>query len=206
MFIKTNFYSSRYQKKYINDTFLVHFYSLRYRKIQIIYISKIYNTNLYNFFFFCINLINFVTVTVSLFPRWFAIKEKRRERNVNIVYKCNIYCVDITAYIYMYIYISIYNYIYMYIYIKISVYVFFFSFNKSWQTSFFNYFSNSENRGRQGEAGRQSLAGEEGAYPVEERKYSLFTQLRRQSGMRPTIARRISLAAISRNSVQLASL
>jgi len=58
-----------------------------------------------------------------------------------------------------------------------------------------------------GRQGRQvGKAWGKGAYPVEERKYSLFTQLRRQSGMRPTIARRISLAAISRSSVQLASL
>lgn len=61
-----------------------------------------------------------------------------------------------------------------------------------------------KSRGRGRQANKAWLR--EGAYPVEERKYSLFTQLRRQSGIRPTIARRISLAAISRNSVQLASL
>jgi hypothetical protein len=37
-------------------------------------------------------------------------------------------------------------------------------------------------------------------------KYSLFTQFRKHSGMVPMIARRISLAAISRNSVVAASL
>lgn len=43
--------------------------------------------------------------------------------------------------------------------------------------------------------------------PDEDRiKYSLFTQFRKQSGILPTMARRISLAAISRSSVQAASL
>lgn len=43
--------------------------------------------------------------------------------------------------------------------------------------------------------------------PDEDRmKYSLFTQFRKQSGMLPTIARLISLAAISLNSVVAASL
>lgn len=37
-------------------------------------------------------------------------------------------------------------------------------------------------------------------------KYSLFTQFRRQSGMLPVIALRISVAAISRSSVAEASL
>ena len=37
-------------------------------------------------------------------------------------------------------------------------------------------------------------------------KYSLFTQFLKQSGMLPMIARLISLAAISRNSVVAASL
>ncbi|KFM62828.1 hypothetical protein X975_11971, partial [Stegodyphus mimosarum] len=37
-------------------------------------------------------------------------------------------------------------------------------------------------------------------------KYSLLTQFRSESGIRPTIALLISLAAISRNSVELASL
>lgn len=38
------------------------------------------------------------------------------------------------------------------------------------------------------------------------KKYSLFTQFLKHSGMLPMIARRISLAAISRNSVVAASL
>lgn len=38
------------------------------------------------------------------------------------------------------------------------------------------------------------------------KKYSLFTQFRKHSGMLPMIARLISLAAISRNSVVAASL
>lgn len=43
--------------------------------------------------------------------------------------------------------------------------------------------------------------------PVDDRrKYSLLTQFRRQSGILPMIARRISLAAISRSSVVAASL
>lgn len=45
------------------------------------------------------------------------------------------------------------------------------------------------------------------AAPVDDlKKYSLFTQFRKHSGMLPIIARRISLAAISRNSVVAASL
>lgn len=51
------------------------------------------------------------------------------------------------------------------------------------------------------------LPSEYPAAPVDDRKkYSLFTQFLKHSGMLPMIARRISLAAISRNSVVAASL